>query len=374
MFTAHLTLSWALKATWMVDDRIQKIAALLVDYSTKVKEGDHVLIRTDALGKDLALEIYKCALLRRAHPWIRTDLPGSRYVFFKYANDAQLGFFPEHELAEIKNTDVYISIAAPLNLKELSGVDPVRIGARLKTWKPISEWRVGKTRWVIFYFPTEALAQEADMPLQEFEDFVFNACLIDWKEVSKELHRLKEVVDSTDKVEIVSPDTSLEFSVKGRNSMVAQGYRNMPDGEVFTSVVEQSVNGYIKFDIPAIWQGNVVEDIKLDFTRGRIMSVKASKNQAFLEKMLETDEGSKRIGEFGIGFNYNITKSVKTILFDEKIGGSIHLALGRGYKETQSQNESAIHWDMVKDLRKHGEVFFDGKLMMKNGTWFINET
>ena len=156
--------------------------------------------------------------------------------------------------------------------------------------------------------------------------------------------------------------------------MVAQGYRNMPDGEVFTSVVEQSVNGYIKFDIPAIWQGNVVEDIKLDFTRGRIMSVKASKNQAFLEKMLETDEGSKRIGEFGIGFNYNITKSVKTILFDEKIGGSIHLALGRGYKETQSQNESAIHWDMVKDLRKHGEVFFDGKLMMKNGTWFINET
>jgi len=358
----------------MVDERIQKIATLLIDYSTKVKEGDRVQIRTDALGRELALELYKCALLRGAYPWLRTELPGSRYVFYKYANDAQLGFFPDYELAEIKNTDVYISIGAPSNLKELSSIDPARIGARMKALKTISDWRVEKTRWVIFYYPTEALAQEADMPLQEFEDFVFNSCLIDWKELSKKLQRLKEAVDSTDKVKILSPNTRLEFSVKGRNSVAANGDKNMPDGELFTSVVEQSVNGYIGFDIPAIWQGNVVEDVTLNFEQGRITNAKASKNQAFLEKILETDEGSKRIGEFGIGFNYNITKSVKTILFDEKIDGTIHLALGRGYKETLSQNESAIHWDMVKDLRKDGEVYFDGKLRMKNGKWLINET
>jgi len=358
----------------IVDERIEKVAMLLVDYSTKIKDGDCVLIRTDPPARDLALEVYKYALLRGAYPWIRTDLPGARYVFLKYASDAQLGFFPEHDFAEIKNTDVYILLVAPFNVKELSGVDPTRIGARLKVLKPINDWRVEKTRWVAFYYPTEALAQEADMPLQEFEDFVFNACLIDWKEVSKRLHRLKKAVDVTDKVKIISHDTNLEFSVKGRNSKVADGENNMPDGELFTSIVEQSVNGYIRFDIPAIWQGNVVEDIALTFEHGKIVDARASKNQAFLEKIIETDEGAKRVGEFGIGFNYGFTNPVKNILFDEKIGGTIHLAVGRGYKETLSQNDSAIHWDMIKDLRKDGEIYFDQKLVMKNGKWLINET
>jgi len=353
----------------MVDERIKEAAKLLVDYSTETKKGDRVLIRTDVQAKDLALEVYKYALSRGAHPWIRTDLPGARYVFYKYASDKQLGFFPEHELAEIKNTDVYIYLDAPFNVKELVSIDPTRMGARLKIVKPITDWRVEKTRWVIFVYPTEALAQEAEMSLPEFEDFVFNSCLIDWKEASKKLRILKQNVDAADKVEIVGPDTNLKFSIKGRNSVVADGKLNMPDGELFTSVVEETVKGNIRFDVPAVWLGNVVEDITLTFERGKVIDAKAAKNQAFLEKMIKTDEGSKRIGEFGIGFNYGITKPVKDILFDEKIGGTVHFALGRGYKETLSKNDSAIHWDMIKDLRKDGEIYFDGKLVMKNGRW-----
>ena len=353
----------------MADERIKKVANLLLDYSTQTKKGDRVLIRTDVMARALALEIYKQALKRGAHPWIRADLPGARYVFFKHASDEQLGFVADHDMTEIKNTDVYISLGAPSNVKELSSIDPARISARMKALKEVNEWRVEKTRWVIFAYPTEAYAQEAEMPLPEFEDFVFNACLIDWAEVSKKLQILKQNVDAADKVEIVSPDTRLEFSVKGRKGVAASGDKNMPDGEFFTSVVEESVTGNIHFDVPAVWYGNVVEGITLTFEKGKVVSAKASKNQAFLEKILATDEGAKRIGEFGIGLNYSITKSVKLILFDEKIGGTIHFALGRGYKETLSQNDSAVHWDMIKDLRKDGEIYFDGKLVMKNGKW-----
>ncbi len=353
----------------MVDRRVEEVAKLLVDYSTATRTGDRVLIRTDASAKDLALEIYKQALLRGAHPWIRPELPGARYVFYKNASEDQLGFVPDHDVVEIKNTDVYISLGAPSNVRELSNIDPARISARMKALKPVSDWRVEKTRWVVFAYPTEALAQEAEMSLREFEDFVYNACLIDWSEVSKKLQVLKQKVDAADRVEIVSPDTRLGFSVKGRIGVAANGDKNMPDGEFFTSVVEDSVNGNIHFDVPAVWHGNVVEGMTLTFEKGKVISAKAAKNQAFMEKILSTDEGAKRIGEFGIGMNYSIAKSVKLILFDEKIGGTVHFALGRGYKETLSQNDSAVHWDMIKDLRKDGEIYFDGQLVMKNGKW-----
>jgi aminopeptidase len=355
----------------MVDDRIEKAAKILLDYSTKTKNGDRVLIRADAPAEDLALEVYRQALLKGAYPWIRTELPGTRYIFHKYASDAQLGFVPEHEMMETRNTDVYISLRALLNVKELSDIDPARISARVKALKPLTDWRVEKTRWVVFVYPTEAYAQEAEMSLREFEDFVYNACLIDWKDISNKLQLLKKKVDAVDKVEIMSPDTHLEFRIKGRICVAADGDKNMPDGELFTSVVEDSVEGSIRFDVPAAYNtfGSVVEDITMTFEHGKAVAAKAVRNQAFLDKILATDEGAKRIGEFGIGFNYGITRPVKDTLFDEKIGGTVHLALGRGYKETLSQNDSAVHWDLIKDLRKDGEVYFDGKLAMKNGKW-----
>ncbi|KPV64940.1 MAG: Thermophilic metalloprotease (M29) [Candidatus Bathyarchaeota archaeon BA1] len=355
----------------MVDERIRRVAELLIDYSTRVKSGDRVLIAADLLAQDLALEVYRHALVRGANPWIRVDLPGRQYIFFKHANDAQLKFFPEHEMDEIKKTDVYVLLRAPLNVKELSSIDPDKISARMRVLAPIRDWRVEKTRWTLFYYPTEGLAQEAEMSLPEFEDFVFNSCLIDWGEISGTLAKLKRVVDATNRVRIVSPDTELEFSVGGRSAVVADGRHNMPDGELFTSVVEDSTRGHMQFDIPAVWSGNVVEGVTLTFDGGAVVDAKATKNETFLNKIIGTDEGAKRIGEFGMGLNYGITKPVKAILFDEKIGGSIHLALGRGYKETLSQNESAIHWDLIKDLRKGGEIYFDGKLVMKDGKWLL---
>jgi aminopeptidase len=355
----------------MVDERIVKTARLLVDYSTRTKEGDRVLIRTDGLAEALALEVYKYALQKGAHPWIKTELTGSRYAYYKYASESELAFFPEHELAEVKNADVYIWLNATNNKSELSGIDPSRISARERVLKPINHWRVEKTRWVIFVYPTEAEAQQAEMSLPEFEDFTYNACLLDWDEISKKLQVLKKSVDAVDKVEITSLDTHLEFSIKDRKSKVCAGEVNMPDGELFTSVVENSVNGTIKFDIPNVWYYNLVEGINLTFKEGKVVDAKADKNQAFLKKVLATDQGSRRIGEFGMGFNDGITRSVMIRLFDEKIGGTIHLALGNGYQETLSRNESAIHWDMIKDMRKGGEIRFDGKLVMKDGKWLI---
>ncbi len=357
----------------MVDRRVEEVAKVLVDYSTAIRSGDRVLIRTDLLAKDLALEVFRQALLKGAHPWIRTDLPGVRYILHKYASESQLKFLPEHDFEEIKRTDVYIFLGAPFNVRDLTGIDPARISLRARALKPITDWRTEKTRWVVFYYPTEAMAQEASMSLQEFEDFVYGASLMDWKQLSNQLQGLKRQVDTVDKVMIKSPDTHLEFSVKGRNSEAAVGDKNIPDGELFTSVVEDSVNGSIRFDVPAVYNayGNVSEDITMTFKKGRVVEAKAVKNHNFMEKMLATDEGAKRIGEFGIGFNYGITKPVMNTLFDEKIGGSIHLALGRGYKETLSKNESAIHWDLIKDLRRDGEVYFDGRLAMKHGKWLI---
>jgi len=355
----------------MPDERIVKVAKLLTEYSTEVKAGDRVLISADLAAKDLALEIYKQCLLRDAYPWIRVDLPGRSYTFFKYASERVLNFFPEHELQEVKNADVCIFLRAPLNLRELSAIDPARMSARMRVLKPISEWRVEKTRWCLFYHPVDAFAQEAGMSLEEFEDFVFGSCLVDWGEISASLRKLKELLDATDAVQIVGENTDLRFSIRGRSAVVADGKKNMPDGEVFTSVVEDSVEGSIHFDIPTVYLGRVVEDVRLVFRSGEVTEASARSGEDVLGGILETDEGAKRIGEFGIGFNYRITKPVKSILFDEKIGGTIHLALGRGYKETLSKNDSAIHWDLIKDLRKEGEVYFDGKLVMKNGKWLV---
>ncbi len=355
----------------MVDDRIIKLAKLLIEYSTEVKAGDRVQISCDVHAKDLALEVYKQCLLKDAYPWIKVDIPGRNYIFYKYASDKILNFFPEHELYEIKNTDVYIALRAPSNVKELANIEASKISQRVKVLKPISDWRVEKTRWCAFYYPVESLAQEAGMALEEFEEFVYNSCLIDWRSLSDNLYKLKKMLDKTDQVHIIGEDTDITFSVKGRNAKVGDGKKNMPDGEVFTSIVEDSVNGQIFYDIPAVYLGNVIEGIRLKFKDGVVVEADAVSGKDFLKKILDTDDGAKRLGEFGIGLNYSITRPVKNILFDEKIGGTIHTALGNGYKETLSKNVSAIHWDIIKDLRKKGKIYFDSQLVMENGQWKI---
>lgn len=351
--------------------KIDKIAKLLVDYSTKVEKGDRVQIACDLPAAGFAIEVYKHALQKGANAWIKVEIPEKRFWFYKLAKKSQLEFFPAHEMYEMKNTDVYIAIRAPTNTKDLASINPKKISQRMKTLKPITDWRVEKTRWCLFYYPTEALAQEAGMSLQEFEEFVFSSCLLDWSKLSKAMQKIKKALDETDKVEIYGRETQLEFSVKNRNAVVADGKYNMPDGEIFTSVVENSTNGEIYYDIPAVFNGNEADEIRLAFKNGKVVEARAERGEKFLKAVLGTDSGAKRIGEFGIGLNYNIKRPVKSILFDEKIGGSIHTALGNGYKETKSRNVSAVHWDLIKDLRREGEIYFDKNLVMKNGRWLI---
>ncbi len=351
----------------MVDQRIEKAADILVNYSTRVKQGEIVQIITSPIAQDLTLEIYKNVIQNGAHATIHNSVPGATNIYYKYASEKQLKHFPEIAFEEIKKTDAFIAISAPLNTRELSQIDPKRVSIRQKTLEKISEWRVKKTRWVLFDFPTSAFAQEADMSLSEFEDFVYGATNIDWEKESKKLDKVRDLVNKTGKVRIVAKDTDITFSIKGRNCVSGNGSYNMPDGEVFTSVVEDSANGKISFSFPTIYGAREVEGIVLEFKDGKVIKATAKKNQDYLNHMLDQDKGARYIGEFGIGLNYNIQRHIKNILFDEKCGGTIHLALGRSYEECKGKNKSVLHWDMICDLRGGGEIYFDGKLVSKNG-------
>jgi aminopeptidase len=357
----------------LTDARIKKQARILVDYSLEVKPGENVAVISEFTAKPLVLEIYKLLVIRGANE-IKLHFSDYEFTeaFYKLAKDVQIIHFPQSEMNETKAMDCYIRIGSPTNTRGLSGVDTEKVSQRAKVTRPILNWRVDKTRWVVTKFPTDAQAQEADMSLSEYEDFVFQAINgVDWHKKFKEQEKLRRRVDETSEVRIVGEGCDLRLGIVGRKAENAGGKFNMPDGEVFTSVVEKEANGYITFTYPALYLGREYGDVRLEFKGGKVIKATASKGERDLQKILNTDPGARIIGELGLGNNYNISRFTKDILFDEKIGGSIHLALGRGYKETLSKNESAIHWDMIKDLRQGGEIWFDDKLVQKNGKWLI---
>lgn len=372
----------------MIDPRVKKQAEVLVDYSLKVKQGEKVAVISEFVARPLALEIYKLLLKRGAS---EVKLRFSDYEFneayFNNATVAQIMHFPEIDMAETKAMDCFISIGSPTNTRGLTGVDVAKLSKRSQVVAPIRNYLVEKKRWVLTKYPTDAQAQEADMSLSDYEDFVFSGIIkVDWKKKFKEQEKLRKRVDKTKKVHIVGPGTDLRLEIAGRKAENAGGNHNMPDGEVFTSVVENQANGFISYTYPALYLGREYHDIRLEFKDGKVVKANAEKGEQDLNKILDSDSGARRIGELGIGNNYKITRFTKDILFDEKIGGSIHIALGRGYKKTLSKNESAIHWDMIKDLRKSpsttssessgsgpsgGEIWFDDKLVQRDGKWLI---
>lgn len=357
----------------LVDPRVTKQAEVLVNFSTKVKKGEKVALLSDYNSRPLALEIYKL-LVKRGVLEIRTHVSDYEFSeeYFKNASKAQLNHFPEIAWDEIRKIDCYIAIRSPRNTRGLTGIDPKIISSRSIATRKIQNWRVEKTRWVLTNFPTNAQAQEAGMSLSSYEDFVFGAINdVDWKEKYKEQERLVKKVNATKSVRIVGKGTDLSMVISGRKAINAGGEYNMPDGEVFTSVVENSTEGHITYSFPALYMGREFHNVMLEFKKGRVVKATADKGGVDLVRILDTDKGARIIGELGLGNNYKIQKFTKDILFDEKIGGSIHLALGRGYKETLSKNKSAIHWDMIKDLRSGGELWFDGKLVQENGKWLI---
>lgn len=354
----------------MQDPRIKKTAEILVNYSNEVKKGDKVVIDAPYEAAPLVREIYKLCIQKGAYPRVNIGIPGLTKIYYDNASKEQLDHFPELALQEAKYGDVFFSIGAPTNTRELSNVDPKKIATRSKITNSISE-EILKKRWVLFYYPTSAQAQEADMSLEEFENFVYSATIQDWNKISKEEDKLKKILDKGKEVRIMGKNTDISFSIEGREAVKGDGKNNMPCGEVFIAPQEKSTQGCIEYSFPAIRAGREVDKIKLKFKDGKVIEATAVKGENYLKECLEMDAGAKYLGEFGIGFNLNIKKFVKNILFDEKISGSIHLALGRAYKEGGGTNESALHWDMIKDLRTEGKIIVDEKVIQEKGKFLI---
>lgn len=357
----------------LIDFRLNKTADILINHSLKVKKGEKVMITADILAKPLVLVLYQ-KLIKKGVSEVRIQFDSYEFaeIYYRNASLKQINTFPKIALSEMKQIDCHLAIRASKNMKALTNVNTSLIIKRRKISQPLFDWLNEKTRWVIVNFPCEAFAQEAEMSLAEYEDFVFSAVnKVNWKNKFKEQEKLRKVVDRVKDVHIIAPKTDLSFSIAGRKAENDGGENNMPGGEVFTSVVENSPNGFITFSYPAIYLGKQFENVRLEFKNGKVIKATATKNEKDLNKIIDMDKGARFIGEFGIGNNFQITSFSKDILFDEKIGGTIHLALGKGYKETLSKNKSSLHWDMICDLRKGGELWFDKKLVQKNGKWLI---
>jgi aminopeptidase len=354
-----------------MDNRTKKLAEMLVNYSIRAKRGEVVLIRGNELCKPLAIAVYEAVVRAGAHPRMSIGFDECTELFYKHAGPDQLQFFPQINLFEAKHVDCLVSIISPSNLKSLSHVDPKKSVARARVLKPVNEWIMSKVRWVLVNYPVQALAQEAEMSLSEYEDFAYHACLQDWPKRVKEMSRIAKIFERGSEVLIQGKDTDLKLRIKGRKFLIGRGDFNMPDGEIFTGPIEDSAEGKIFYEFPAIHGGREVTGVRLWFEKGKVVKASATKNQEYLISMLDSDSGSRKLGELGIGLNYQIQQFCKDILFDEKIGGTIHLALGRSYPETGGKNQSAIHWDMIKDLRKGGSLHLDGKLIQKNGKYLV---
>ncbi|MBL6981049.1 MAG: aminopeptidase [Anaerolineales bacterium] len=366
----------------MPDPRISKLAKVLVQYSLDLQPGEHFVLRTSPLAEDLNLEVYKEAILAGAHVTLQVGLPGSAEIFFKNASDAQLDYISPIRRLVTETFDASLYIEAEHNTRELSGVNPERQSLFSRANAEISKIfleRAAKKelKWSLTVFPTHAMAQEADMSLKEYQEFVYNAGMLHlddpvafWK---KEGQRQREIIswlEGREQVIVKGNNVDLSFSIKDRTFEPADGKYNFPDGEIFTGPVEESANGHIRFSYPAIYGGQEVEDIELWFENGKVIKEKASKGNELLTTLLNTDDGARYLGEWGIGTNYGIQRFTKNMLFDEKIGGTIHLAVGAGYPETGSKNDSGIHWDMLCDMAE-SEITVDGDLMYKDGKFVV---
>lgn len=367
----------------VTDPRIHKFAQILVDHSARIQPGDRVLLEGTFAAEPLVRELYALILQRGGYPHPLFTFPGEEKIFFTYANEAQLDFIPTFKYLAYQEFESRIRIHSATDTRALSEIDPAKQSRRQKAVSPILETQMrrgaaGEFKWVTTLFPTEAYAQEAGMSLQEYEDFVYRACFADrddpvaaWKQVEKEQSRIVSWLKGRDTVTVQGPNVDLRLSIKGRRFMNSSGRFNMPDGEVFTGPVEDSANGWVRFTYPAIAGGRVVNGVELRFENGRVVKATATENEAYLLQMLETDPGARYLGEFAIGTNFQIDRFIGQILFDEKIGGTFHMALGAGYPETGSVNKSAIHWDMICDLRTDSEIRVDGDLLYRNGQFVI---
>ena len=367
----------------MRDPRIENLARILVEHSTAVGAGDVCVIEGPAVAEPLVRSVYERILKAGGHPIVSMDFDGAAATFFEHASDEQIEWIAPTARWVAEEADVRIRLLASQNTREMSAVDPARQTLRQKAMAPLmgammERAAAGEHRWALTIFPTQAYASGAAMSLGAYEDFYFRACLADaddpvaaWRAASKETHRLAEWIEGREEVRITGPGTDLKLSVAGRHFIAADGKHNMPDGEFFTGPVEDSAEGEITYHLPATYAGREVAGVRFRFEGGRVVDAGAERGEEFLIEMLDTDEGARRLGELGIGTNYGISDGTGEILLDEKIGGTVHLAVGKSYPDTGGVNDSAIHWDMICDLRRGGKVTVDGETLQEDGRFVV---
>jgi aminopeptidase len=366
-----------------MDERLSRMAQLLVNYCIDTQPGERVGLMASIAAAPLVLELQRYVLRAGGYPYTKLSIPGSEYIFYSEASDEQLSYVPETTRLYFEEFEGLIGIDSSLNTKELTNVDPERQVIPAKALSGIMQRyqersAKGEFKWVRSVFPTPALAQDAEMSLKEFEDFVYASMYLDqedpvlaWRAQGERQQRLVDWLHGKHRVAIEGPNVDLSLSIEARRFINSAGSFNMPDGEIYTSPIEDSAEGWIRFSYPAVMSGKEVAGVELTFEAGKVVQASAEKNERFLKASFEVDEGASRVGEFAIGTNSQINRFTKNILFDEKIGGTIHLALGSGFPEVGGTIESGIHWDMICDMKDGGRIFVDGELFYDSGQFVV---
>src|SRR2546425_8522390 len=355
--------------TPMHDARFDKLAKLLVEYSTRLKRNESVLIEAFDVPDEMTIALLRAARKAGALPFTQIQRARINRALALEASDRQLNLMANLELARMKKMSAYIAVRGSHNITELADVPPDKMKLIGKKMRRVQDQRVKRTKWVVLRWPTPSMAQLAGMSTEAFEDFFFDVCTLDYRKLQPGMRALKHLMERTDRVQIKGPDTDLRFSIKGIPAVICGGDRNIPDGEVFSCPVKDSVDGHVTFNAPSIYQGTAFDGIRLEFEGGKIVAATSNETKK-LNKILDSDPGARYIGEFSLGFNPRILHPMRDILFDEKIAGSFHFTPGQAYEEADNGNRSQVHWDMVNIQRPDyggGEVYFDGKLIRRDG-------
>ena len=353
----------------MHDIRFDNLAKLLVEYSIRLKRNENVLIEAFDTPDEMTIALIRAARKVGGVPFVQTYHARVNRALALEASDRQLNLLASHELARMKKMDAYIAVRGSNNITELSDVPAEKMKLLAKKMRPVQDQRVKKTKWVVLRWPTPSMAQLAGMSTEAFEDFYFDVCTLDYRKLQPGMKALKRLMEKTDRVEIKGPGTDLRFSIKGIPAVICGGDRNIPDGEVFSCPVKDSVQGNVTFNAPSIYQGIGFDGIRLEFKDGKIVDATSNETKK-LNKILDSDPGARYIGEFSLGFNPRVLQQMRDILFDEKIAGSFHFTPGQAYEEADNGNRSQVHWDMVSIQRPEyggGEIYFDGKLIRRDG-------
>ncbi|MBV9643313.1 MAG: aminopeptidase [Verrucomicrobia bacterium] len=359
----------------MTDARFDVLAEVLIGFSTKLKKGERVLIDAFDAPAEMVIALIRSARSKGAFPFVNLQSNVIARELLRGAEDEQYRTFRDFEMARMKTMDAYIALRGSHNATEFSDVDPVRMQLAMKLLQPVVEQRVNKTKWVVLRWPTPAMAQMAGMSTEAFEELYFNVCTLDYSKMKPGMEALKSLMDKTDHIQITGPGTDLRFSIKDIPAIMCGGEHNVPDGEVFSCPVRESVEGHVQFNAPTVYQGTAFDSVRLEFKKGKIVDA-VSSNTKRLNAILDSDEGARYIGEFALGFNPYIREPMRDILFDEKICGSFHFTPGQAYERADNGNRSQVHWDLVCIQRPDyggGNIYFDQKLIRKDGLFFPKE-